>query len=263
MKVPIQKLTAGVAFAGLVLLLLFGWFVWPSKYRYDTMGTARVPIRTNRFNGDAERLTDQGWMKLRPASVAEDDSDLHSRPLWPQSGNTTLEGARPLEELGFRPLGSNAPITPSENARAQEDTLPTRPSRASKITFHTLCPPGVPAGTKVEFLDTDDLARLEGSDAKVRRSDDVDDYGLWNISFTVTNRTNRCVTSIGYEAMIETGRGPWKGKGEFTFDEPLAPGAHIKTGAGYLKGDMNALPTTGTLMDWDILYARGFPAAEQ
>lgn len=50
---------------GFCLVLLFGWLVWPTPYRYDTMGTARIPIRINRMTGELERLGSYGWEKTR------------------------------------------------------------------------------------------------------------------------------------------------------------------------------------------------------
>ena len=51
---------------GLVLVFLFGWLVWPTPYRYDTIGTAHIPIRIDRLTGEAERLTGEGWVRLAP-----------------------------------------------------------------------------------------------------------------------------------------------------------------------------------------------------
>jgi len=59
--------------------LLFAFTVWPTIYRSDRLlirdskgrGTyPDFPVRINRFTGDAERLTLNGWAKLEPAAPA-------------------------------------------------------------------------------------------------------------------------------------------------------------------------------------------------
>lgn len=56
----------------LIGVMVFGWFVWPTQYRYDHMqfgyGPARHEgiIRINRFSGVAEVLSTQGWRRLEP-----------------------------------------------------------------------------------------------------------------------------------------------------------------------------------------------------
>lgn len=50
------------------LILLFGYFVWPTPYRYDHWG--EVLVRIDRRHGTAERLTAYGWRRMEPpASV--------------------------------------------------------------------------------------------------------------------------------------------------------------------------------------------------
>lgn len=51
---------------GLCLLLLLGWFVWPTPYRYDVLkrGDNSLPVRINRLTGNAEVLSSQGWTLL-------------------------------------------------------------------------------------------------------------------------------------------------------------------------------------------------------
>jgi hypothetical protein len=62
---------------GAVLLVVscVAWFVWPTPYRFDTMrsGSSSVPVRINRFSGEAERLTVVGWraMQSSPATATE------------------------------------------------------------------------------------------------------------------------------------------------------------------------------------------------
>lgn len=51
-------------------LLAFGWFVWPTPYRYmmwsDETGT--VPVRISRLTGKADLLTRIGWYTMAPGS---------------------------------------------------------------------------------------------------------------------------------------------------------------------------------------------------
>lgn len=55
----------------LTIILLIAAFVWPTMYRYDKYH--QTIVRTNRFSGESEGLTDRGWVKMRPykPSVAE------------------------------------------------------------------------------------------------------------------------------------------------------------------------------------------------
>lgn len=51
----------------LIILGLFGVFVWPTRYRYDHMSiplVGSVPVRIDRITGEAESLGVGGWHKL-------------------------------------------------------------------------------------------------------------------------------------------------------------------------------------------------------
>lgn len=51
----------------LALLGAFATFVWPTRYRYDHLTTDGnlVPVRLDRFNGDADMLVpDEGWVPV-------------------------------------------------------------------------------------------------------------------------------------------------------------------------------------------------------
>jgi hypothetical protein len=52
---------------GLVLIIfLFAAFVWLTRYRHDHLEWANntVPVRIDRFTGDAEMLLFEGWKKM-------------------------------------------------------------------------------------------------------------------------------------------------------------------------------------------------------
>ena len=54
--------------AWLVLMLLFAVYVWPTRWRYDhmTMDGNLVPVRMDRFSGEADMLVpDDGWVPVR------------------------------------------------------------------------------------------------------------------------------------------------------------------------------------------------------
>lgn len=58
----------------LALLAAFAAFVWPTRWRYDhmTMDSDLVPVRIDRFTGNAEMLVpDSGWL---PVETPPDDA---------------------------------------------------------------------------------------------------------------------------------------------------------------------------------------------
>ena len=51
----------------LLLILLFAVYVWPTRWRYDhlTFEGNIVPVRMDRFSGDADMLLpDEGWVPV-------------------------------------------------------------------------------------------------------------------------------------------------------------------------------------------------------
>src|ERR1035438_5131267 len=62
--------------AAVVLGVLFLAFGWPTAYRYDTYGAYHALIRTNRFTGESESLTPQGWQRMEKPSPNPFDEAL-------------------------------------------------------------------------------------------------------------------------------------------------------------------------------------------
>jgi len=53
---------------GLLLLLAFAVYVWPTRWRHDhmTVDGNIVPVRVDRFSGEADMLLpDDGWVPVR------------------------------------------------------------------------------------------------------------------------------------------------------------------------------------------------------
>jgi hypothetical protein len=56
---------------GALLLFAFALYVWPTRWRYDhmTVDGNIVPIRVDRFSGEADMLLpDDGWVPVRSAA---------------------------------------------------------------------------------------------------------------------------------------------------------------------------------------------------
>jgi hypothetical protein len=60
----------GIA-AGLLALLVgvgvFGWFVWPTPYRYEhaqLIANTHVLVRVDRLSGEVDALYPYGWQRL-------------------------------------------------------------------------------------------------------------------------------------------------------------------------------------------------------
>ncbi len=53
-----KKLTL---FAILILVVLFGWFVWPTPWSY--YHDRSLNLRVNRFTGETQVLTVRGWFR--------------------------------------------------------------------------------------------------------------------------------------------------------------------------------------------------------
>jgi hypothetical protein len=59
-----QSLKVGLALA----VVLFAWFVWPTRYRYTTAKYRNMdmPVRIDRFTGRTELLYPRGWVEVGP-----------------------------------------------------------------------------------------------------------------------------------------------------------------------------------------------------
>jgi len=63
------------AVLGVLLLLAFAVYVWPTRWRYDhmTVDGNIVPIRVDRFSGEADMLLpDDGWVPVRSPADSSD-----------------------------------------------------------------------------------------------------------------------------------------------------------------------------------------------
>lgn len=60
------------AAAALVALLAVAAFAWPTRYRYERFnpGGYSTVARIDRLSGEAEMLTDGGWVPMRPDAAA-------------------------------------------------------------------------------------------------------------------------------------------------------------------------------------------------
>jgi hypothetical protein len=56
-----------LSIAVIALALLWGFFIWPTPYRYGQIqwsGLGGFPVRINRFTGHAQVLVNIGWKNL-------------------------------------------------------------------------------------------------------------------------------------------------------------------------------------------------------
>ena len=66
----------------LAFLYSFAAYVWPTRYRYDTIVTDNesYPVRIDRFTGEGEMLTpDEGWVPMSPEGDVGPADDDRSR----------------------------------------------------------------------------------------------------------------------------------------------------------------------------------------
>ena len=61
-----------------VLILLFGWFVWPTPYAYTKDGEDLY--RVNRFSGVKEISGGDGWQRVMTAEESEEWNRKHLAP---------------------------------------------------------------------------------------------------------------------------------------------------------------------------------------
>jgi hypothetical protein len=66
----------------LALVAAFSAFVWPTRWRYDhmTLDGDLVPVRIDRFSGDADMLVpDSGWLPVEaPSDEAPNSAALRT-----------------------------------------------------------------------------------------------------------------------------------------------------------------------------------------
>lgn len=66
---PARRMRLGISVTGAVVVVLLAMFVWPTRWRYETLrGThgEALPVRIDRFTGSAEVLTISGWNRAEP-----------------------------------------------------------------------------------------------------------------------------------------------------------------------------------------------------
>lgn len=82
----------------LTIVIFIAAFVWPTMYRYDRF--YKTVVRTNRFTGNAEMLTTEGWDKMQSSpkrvTVPEDKTPAVNAP--PSGNYLTPEQ---VKELGL------------------------------------------------------------------------------------------------------------------------------------------------------------------
>jgi hypothetical protein len=66
----------------LCAVIAFGWFVWPSRYRYDHMSIrgTMLPVRIDRLSGKTEVLRLDGWNDISPRG-GEESAELPASEL--------------------------------------------------------------------------------------------------------------------------------------------------------------------------------------
>jgi hypothetical protein len=61
-----------------LLALAFAYLVWPSPYRYTSLG-GQYPVRVNRLTGRAEMLRGDGWQPMQPRKLDPIEQILANR----------------------------------------------------------------------------------------------------------------------------------------------------------------------------------------
>jgi hypothetical protein len=115
------KLRIIITIIVLTILVLFAAFVWPTIYRYDRF--FQTVVRTNRFSGESEALTPNGWNTMRreppaPAIAPAPEKSLHVPPEdlpdnLKQSGQKPL---KPITEYSDEELYKAAGIKPQKKS---------------------------------------------------------------------------------------------------------------------------------------------------
>ncbi len=104
-KIAAKKGSLRLQVAAGALALLFALFVWPTPYRYGTVGsgTSRAPMRTNRITGTVSVNSGSGWYpwirKQSGATTTQTQRDSASRVL-PASELAKVTGTLTVTESG-------------------------------------------------------------------------------------------------------------------------------------------------------------------
>lgn len=118
-----------LAWFGIAALAALSVVLWLTRYRYDHIGTAQIPVRINRFTGTTEILSYQGWRVAKPAD-----------PFAAYGGHVISSGDPLLEGLKSTPaLSGSSPAQQAPPASTATGTLPGHGDHARRAT-HSDCP---------------------------------------------------------------------------------------------------------------------------
>ena len=79
----------------LAAIIFVGWFVWPTRYRYDRikMGQTELPVRIDRITSKAEGLYPDGWRFLGAKQETETAKELPREELSKVTGECSTWGS--------------------------------------------------------------------------------------------------------------------------------------------------------------------------
>ena len=103
----------------------------------------------------------------------------------------------------------------------------TPPATTTSKPETPTCPAGIPAGVTVAPIKN--IHTITGSDGELEWRDwaysEKGYYNGWYLSFKVANASRFCVTTVRYQAIVESGTGrQWKTAGRDWYGAPLSPG---------------------------------------
>lgn len=253
---------------GSAFLLLFGWFVWPTQYRYDTLGTAHIPVRTNRFTGETERLTQQGWIKPAPPvdnpfdQIFGRDAAPRGTPdaPAPSGGNIFEQRAKEMQHPtepqavpqnqpeGHPFLRSLEKLAPKPTANPVDEVL------AATDTI-SKCPSELPAGTKAMRFPPAELKLVDGTKAHLGLKD-----GYWVewVMLHFSNGSKHCITLVEVELTLQYGNSSFKQRHTVSFNPILGPGQESDTDIKLHEQGPEKNGEPLSMQEWHVTSAWGF-----